>query len=474
MPPPPAPLRTADQHVTTDDTTLVTPPYAGRQAGRGPKGGPHDNDPAVAAAVECRDAGPRPAHERADILDRAATLLAERTEAFARSIADEAAKPLKTARVEAARAVDTFRFAATAARTLTGEMVPMDASAPGEGKLGFVLRHPIGVVAGISPFNFPLNLVAHKVAPAIAAGCPLVLKPASATPLTALRLADLLLDECGLPPGWLNVVTVGGSVADHLVEHDDVAMITFTGSPDVGWGIRGKAPRKKVSLELGNNTPLIVDERSDWRSAAAKVSVAGYAFAGQSCISVQRLFVHEAVHDDFVAELASLVDALRVGDPLDENTDVSSLIDAGETERVRAWIDEAVGEGAKIVTGGAVEGSVLRPTILDGVTPDMQVCRTEVFGPVVGVQSFAEFDEALALANDSRYGLQAGVYTDDLDHALHAARTLEYGGITINEVPTFRADQMPYGGTRDSGNTKEGPAYAVREMTEARLVVLEG
>jgi acyl-CoA reductase-like NAD-dependent aldehyde dehydrogenase len=474
MTPPLAPMRIGDRHVTTDDITLVVSPFDGREVGRVPKGGPDDIDAAVAAAVACRDGGPLPAHERAAILDRAATLLAERGEAFARSIADESAKPLKTARVEAARAVDTFRFAATAARTLTGEMVPMDASAPGDGKLGFVLRHPIGVVAGISPFNFPLNLVAHKVAPAIAAGCPLVLKPASATPLTALRLADLLLDECGLPSGWLNVVTVGGSVADHLVEHGDVAMITFTGSPDVGWAIRAKAPRKKVSLELGNNTPLIVDERSDWRSAAAKVSVAGFAFAGQSCISVQRLFVHEAVHRDFVAELASLVDGLQVGDPLDEDTDVSSLIDAGETERVRAWIDEAVGDGAEIVTGGAVEGSVLRPTVLDGVTPDMQVCRTEVFGPVVAVQSFTDFDDALALANDSRYGLQAGVYTDDLDHALRAARTLEYGGITINEVPTFRADQMPYGGTRDSGNTKEGPAYAVREMTEARLVVIDG
>jgi acyl-CoA reductase-like NAD-dependent aldehyde dehydrogenase len=335
---------------------------------------------------------------------------------------------------------------------------------------------PIGVVGAISPFNFPLNLVAHKVAPAVAAGCPLVLKPASQTPLSALALAALLLDECGLPAGWLNVVTGSGSdVGDPLVDHDDVAMITFTGSPDVGWGIRGRAPRKKVSLELGNNTPLIIEADGDWRTAAAKLKVAGFSHAGQSCISSQRLYVHRSVHDEFVAALVEEVSSLVVGAPLDEDTDVSALISAKETDRVEAWIAEATAAGAEVATGGKVgDDGVLLPTVLTGVTADMKVCAQEVFGPVVGVAAYDTLDEAIALANDTRYGLQAGIFTARVDSALTAARRLDFGGVLVNEVPTWRADQQPYGGVRDSGNTREGPRHAVREMTEPRLVVLQG
>jgi acyl-CoA reductase-like NAD-dependent aldehyde dehydrogenase len=473
------PVPIGDDRVTTDREVVVRSPYDGSEVGRVPACGPAEVDRAVAAAsarlAAAGGAEPLPAHERAAILDRAAALLAERVEPFARTIAAEAAKPIRTARTEAQRAVDTFRFSAAEARTLAGDVVPLDASAAGAGKLGLTLRLPIGVVGAVSPFNFPLNLVSHKVAPAIAAGCPVVLKPASQTPLSALALAALLLDECGLPPGWLNVVTGSGSeVGDPLVTHDDVAMVTFTGSPEVGWSIRAKAARKKVSLELGNNTPVIIEADGDWRGAAAKLKVAGFSHAGQSCISSQRLYVHRSIHDDFVAALVEEVGSLVVGPPLDEATDVSALISAGDTERVAGWIAEAVDAGAEVATGGDVgDDGVLRPTVLTGVLPDMAVCSAEVFGPVVGVAAYDDLDEAIALANDTRYGLQAGIFTARVDSALAAARRLDFGGVVINEVPTWRADQQPYGGVRDSGNTREGPHYAVREMTELRLVVVQ-
>jgi acyl-CoA reductase-like NAD-dependent aldehyde dehydrogenase len=467
------PMRIGPDRVTTDEVSEVRSPFSGELVGRVPVGTEAHLDRAVAAALARHREGAMPAHERAAILDRAAVALAEHREQFAQSIATEAAKPIKTARVEADRAVDTFRFSAAVARTMAGEMIPLDASAAGVGKLGFVQRVPIGVVAAISPFNFPLNLVAHKLAPAIAAGCPVVLKPASATPLTALKLAGLLLDDCGLPDGWLNVVTCSGRTADHLVTHDDVAMITFTGSPPVGWGIRAAVPHKRVGLELGNNAPVVVEPDGDWVGAARKISVAGYSFAGQSCISVQRVYVHSSIADGFVDELVTAVKGLKVGDPMDDDTDVSALIDAGETERVHRWIDDAVDEGAFVAAGGQIEGGMLVPTVLTGVLPDMEVCRNEVFGPVVGVAVYDDYSEALRLANDSRYGLQAAVFTHDLGKALEAARDLDYGGVMVNEVPTWRADQMPYGGLRDSGNTREGPAWAAREMTEERLIVIQ-
>jgi acyl-CoA reductase-like NAD-dependent aldehyde dehydrogenase len=466
------PIGTDD--VTTDAWIEVRAPYDGELLGRVPACGAGEVAKAVAAARSVREAGPQPAWKRAEILDTAARLLAERVEQFARIIATESAKPIKTARIEAQRAVSTFTFAATAARTSTGEMVPMDASAAGEGKLAFTLRVPVGVVGAISPFNFPLNLVAHKVAPAIAAGCPVVLKPASQTPLSAIALARLLLDECGLPRGHLNVVTGGGStVGAAIVDHDDIAMITFTGSPEVGWGIRAQAPRKKVGLELGNNAPVILEPSADYETAAKKISVAGYSHAGQSCISTQRVYVHESIADRFVDTLAPLVEGLRVGNPLDEATDVSALISTGERDRVASWVEEALAQGAELACGGKIgEDGVLRPTLLTNVTPDMKVFTGEVFGPVVGVATYTDYGEALRLANDTRYGLQAAVFTRELDAALRAARTLDFGGVLVNEVPTFRADQQPYGGLRDSGNTREGPRYAVEEMTETRLVIL--
>ncbi len=468
------PMIIGDERVASDESIEVHSPFDGSLVGTVAKGSEEHLDRAVAVAVARHRAGPLPAHERAGVLDRAARALADRVEEFATVISAEAAKPIKTARVEAARVVDTFSFSAAVARTLGGELIPLDASSAGEGKVGWVKRVPIGVVAGISPFNFPLNLVGHKVAPAIAAGCPVVLKPASATPLSALKLAELLIDECGLPPGWLNVVPCAGSTANHLVEHPDVAMITFTGSPPVGWGIRARAATKKVGLELGNNAPVIIEPDGDWATAAAKIKVAGFSHAGQSCISTQRVYVHEEVAEDFTAALVKEVERLVVGDPADDTTDVSALIDTGETERVKGWIDEATAAGATVAAGGELTGDgVLRPTVLTGVTDDMKVCALEVFGPVVAVATYTDYDDALARANDSRYGLQAAVFTQDLGKALKAGDTLDFGGVLVNEVPTWRADHMPYGGLRDSGNTREGPPYAVREMTEQRLIVMQ-
>jgi acyl-CoA reductase-like NAD-dependent aldehyde dehydrogenase len=456
------------------DEIVVRSPYDGAEVGRVPRHGPADVDTAVAAAGQALHDRPFPPWRRAEVLDTAARLLAERSEDFARTIALEAAKPVKTARVEVKRAVSTFTFAAVEARRLTGDMVPIDAAEIGEGRLAFTLRVPVGVVAAISPFNFPLNLVAHKLAPAIAAGCPVVLKPASQTPLSAVALAGLLNDECGLPEGYLHVVTGGGGdVGNALVEHAGVAYVTFTGSSEVGWGIAAKAGRKKVALELGNNSPVIVEADGDWDKAARTIATAGFSHAGQSCVSVQRVYVAAGVAGDFTGLLAQLVDKLVVGDPLDDATDVSALISEGERDRVMSWIEAAVAEGAKVVAGGGLEEGILRPTVLTGVTADMKVSRDEVFGPVVAVQTYDSLDEALRLADDTRYGLQAGIFTSNLASALRAARELRFGTVLVNEVPTWRADQMPYGGVRESGNTKEGPAYAVRQMTEERLVVIQ-
>jgi acyl-CoA reductase-like NAD-dependent aldehyde dehydrogenase len=467
-------LPLAGERFTGTESITVSSPYDGHEIGRVPACGPADVDRAVASAKAALAGGALPRWKRAEVLDTAARLLAERRDEFTTIIAEEAAKPIKTARVEAERAVGTFQFAAAEARTLAGEMIALDALASGEGKLGFALRVPIGVVGAISPFNFPLNLVAHKLAPAIAAGCPVVLKPASQTPFSGIALAELLIDECGLPSEWLHVVTGGGgTVGNALVEHDDVALITFTGSPPVGWEIRARAPRKKVGLELGNNAPVIIEANSDWQTAAAKIKVAGFSHAGQSCISTQRVLVQNEIADEFVAALVKEVSALVVGDPMDEQTDVSSLISTGDRDRVKEWIDEAVAGGAAVAYGGEVDDhGVLGPTVLTDVTPEMKVCSEEVFGPVVAVAAYDELDNALRTANDTRYGLQAAIFTHNLGDAMKALRVLDFGGVLVNEVPTWRADQQPYGGVRDSGNTREGPAYAVREMTELRMVVL--
>jgi acyl-CoA reductase-like NAD-dependent aldehyde dehydrogenase len=447
----------------------VHSPYSGDVVGRVAKADADHARQAVDAAAAAMSE-PLPAHKRAEILVKVAAALGRRHEEVARLISDEAGKPMKAARVEAQRAMSTYTFAAVEARKLAGEMIPMDAAQAGAGKLAFTVRRPIGVVGAISPFNFPLNLVAHKIAPALAAGCAVVLKPASATPLSALLLAELE-EEAGLPPGWLNVVVGPASeLGDVLVEDERVKLITFTGSSGVGWKLRERAAKKRVNLELGNATPVIVAADADVSAAAAKVAQNAFSFAGQSCISVQRVYVERDVYDRFVGELVPLVDALKVGDPADEDTDVGPVIDEDSRERILEWIRASSGE---VLTGGDTEGDLIRPTVIARPAPDDEVSCEEVFGPVCTVTPVESLDEAIELANGTRYGLQAGIFTASLDNALRASSALDFGGIVVNEAPTFRSDQMPYGGVKDSGNTREGPHYAVREMTEEHLVVVQ-
>ncbi len=454
----------------TGDWIDVRSPYSGEVVGRVAKAGADETRRAIDAAAEAMRE-PLPAHKRAEILVKAAGYLGRRHEEVAQTICSEAGKPLKTARVEAARAMSTYTMAAVQARTIAGDVVPMDASQAGEGKLAFTLRVPIGVVGAISPFNFPLNLVAHKIAPALAAGCAVVLKPATATPLSALLLAELE-EEAGLPPGWLNVLVGPSSeIGDVLVGDERVAALTFTGSGDVGWKLKERAPRKHVALELGNATPVIVEADADVEDAASRLAGNAFSFAGQSCISVQRIYVARDAYDAFVERFLPKVKALKVGDPADEDTDVGPLIDAEAKERVLAWIGESGGE---VLTGGdETDDGLIRPTVIANPRPDAKVSCDEVFGPVCTITPYGSLDEAIELANGTRYGLQAGIFTANVKTALEAARRLEFGGVTVNEAPTFRADQMPYGGVKDSGNTREGPAYAVRELTEERVVVLQ-
>jgi acyl-CoA reductase-like NAD-dependent aldehyde dehydrogenase len=455
--------------IETGEWQDVRSPYSGDVVGRVARAGAAETRRAIEAAEEAMRE-PLPAHKRAEILVRVAGALGRRHEEAARQISDEAGKPMKAARVEASRAMSTYTFAAVEARKLAGEMVPMDAAQAGEGKLAFTLRRPIGIVGAISPFNFPLNLVAHKLAPALAAGCAVVLKPAGQTPLSALFLAELE-EEAGLPPGWLNVLVGSASeIGDVLVEDERVKLITFTGSGPVGWRLKERAPKKRVNLELGNATPVVVAADADVHGAAAKLAANAFAFAGQSCISVQRIYVDRGGYDAFIKEFIPLVEALRVGDPGEDDTDVGPVIDEEARERILEWIGESRGE---VLTGGELDGELIRPTVIVNPDPGDKVSSEEVFGPVCTVTAVDSLDEAIALANGTRYGLQAGIFTTSLDNALRAAQELEFGGVTINEAPTFRSDQMPYGGVKDSGNTREGPQYAVREMTEERLVVID-
>ncbi len=454
----------------------VASPYDGTVVGRVAQGDGALIERAASAADEAFSAGGFPQHERAAVLDRAAGIVAERVEELALVIAAEAGKPLKTATVEAGRCAGTLAFSSVEARKLTGGTVPMEASAAGAGKLGVMMRVPYGVVGAISPFNFPLNLVAHKLGPAIAAGNAVVLKPAGQTPMSALKLAEILV-EAGLPEGWLSVIPgPGAEVGNAIVESEHTRAITFTGSAPVGWGIRSKVPHKKVNLELGSNAPLIVNSDGDWETAADKAQIHAFSHAGQSCISVQRILLHEEIADAFTERFIANVAKLKVGDPLDTNTDVGPLISPGDRDRVKEWVDEAAAAGAEVLTGGELvdEGRCLAPTVIANPPREAKVWCEEIFGPVATIDRFTDFGEALAMANDSKFGLQAGVFTRDLGRGLEAAATLEFGGVLINEVPTFRADQQPYGGVKDSGNTREGPAYAVYELTEERFVTLQG
>ena len=464
------PLLIGGEWLETGEWQEVRSPYSGEVVGRVAKAGADETRRAVDAAAAAMEE-PLPAHKRAEILVRVAGALGRRHDEVARLISDEAGKPMKAARVEASRAMSTYTFSAVEARKLAGAMIPMDASQAGEGKLAFTLRRPLGVVGAISPFNFPLNLVAHKIAPSLAAGCAVVLKPAAQTPLSALLLAELE-DEAGLPPGWLNVV-VGPSaeIGDVLVEDDRVKVITFTGSSGVGWKLAERSPRKRVNLELGNSTPLIVEADADLDAAVAATAQHGFSFAGQSCISIQRVYVQDGVHDEFVSALLPKVEALTLGDPADEETDVGPVIDEDARDRILEWVDEARSGGAEILTGGDLDGELIRPTVIANADAELRVSCQEVFGPVVTLGRYRDFAAAVQEADDSEFGLQAGVFTHDIRLIRHAVEHLHVGGLMVNEVPTTRVDSMPYGGVRDSGIGREGPRYSMHEMSEPKLVL---
>lgn len=408
--------------------------------------------------------------DRAAILLRAHGLLAERRELFARTIASESGKPIREARTEVERALSTLFFSAEEAHRLAGEEVPMDAAPAGAGRMAMFVREPLGVIAAITPFNFPLNLSMHKIGPALAAGNAVIHKPASATPVTAILLARLLL-EAGLPPGALNVVTgPGGAIGDFLVAHPDIRMVTFTGSAEVGLRIRQRAGMKRVTLELGNNSAVIVCADADLEDAVSRCVPGAYANSGQVCISVQRIFVGEAVHQDFVERFAEAARNLSIGHPLDENASVTSLITEAEAQRVVSWIGEAIGAGARLISGGGRQRATVQPAVLADVPPHTRLFAQEAFGPVAGINRFRTLDEAIQAVNDSPYGLQASIFTRDIEKAFYAARRVHVGGFLINDVPQLRVDQMPYGGVKMSGMGREGPHYAIEEMTEIKLI----
>ncbi len=430
-----------------------------------------DIEDAVASAVETfKESRHLPTHARAEALMHISRGIAERVDQIAEIVAREGGKPLKWSKVEVGRAVSTFRWASEEARRFGGEFLPLDTEQSLGSRAGIVRRFPFGPVIGISPFNFPVNLVAHKIAPALAVGAPIVIKPAGVTPLGALALAELF-DQTELPKGMLSVLPISSERAQKLVEDHRFKKLTFTGS-GIGWKLKGLDPRKHVTLELGGNAGVIVHSDADLDNAAGRIAIGGYYQAGQSCISVQRVLVQSEVYDDFVARLVKQVESLKVGDPMDPTVDVGPLIDGGAVERVEAWVNEAVAQGAEILTGGRREGPLYYPTILANTTADMKVRCEEVFGPVITVQPYQTFEEALAEVNNTPYGLQAGVFTSSIERAMLAHRELEVGGVIVNDMSAFRADQMPYGGSKESGYGREGLRYAMEEMTEPRIMVL--
>lgn len=410
-----------------------------------------------------------PSWQRSAVLDKVSEGIMTRKEEFARTIALEAGKPIRTARAEVERAAFTFQVAAEEARRIYGEIVPLDWLPGNEGRTAQIRRVARGPVVGISPFNFPLNLVAHKVAPALAAGCPIILRPASQTPVSSFKLAQLLL-EAGWPAGGIAVVPCKTKDADPLIEDDRIKLLTFTGSPGVGWELKRRAGRKMVTLELGGNAGTIVHNDADIAYAAARVAWGGFAYAGQSCISVQRVYIQEQAYETFVDELIPKVKALKLGNPLDEATDIGPLIDKGAADRLGNWLDEAKASGATVLTGGHREGNLWEPTVLAQLHEDMRLSCQEAFGPFVGLYPYADIHAAIKAVDASDFGLQAGLFTNDWRLVEDAFDAIEVGGLMINDVSTFRIDHMPYGGVKASGFGREGLRYAIEEMTEMRLL----
>ena len=460
--------------VETGKKLAVHSPWSGETVGEVSLAGEAEWEAALAAAQKAASTLKAfSSLERQQMLEKLAAGVKARQEELAQTIVAEGGKPVTYARGEMARGVLTLSLAAAEAARIGGEVVPLDLTAASRGRWGLTRRFPLGPVLGISPFNFPFNLVAHKVGPALAAGNPIIVKPPSATPLTALLLAEIY-EQAGLEPGGLQVLPSPSGVAERYAADERFKALSFTGSAAVGWRLKSLAGRKKVILELGGNAACIVDAGADLELAAARTAIGGFAHAGQVCISVQRLLVHQDIYEAFKENFLRIVKAkVVVGDPGREETVVGPFIDAGAGARVRQWVDEALAGGAQLTAGGPGEGKLMPPTVLEKVTRDMKVWREEIFGPVVVLTPYADFTQALKLANDSVYGLQAGVFTRNLAHAWQAFETLEVGGVIINDVPAFRVDNMPYGGVKASGFGREGLRYAIEELTELRLLALQ-
>jgi glyceraldehyde-3-phosphate dehydrogenase (NADP+) len=466
------PIYLAGEWVESDEPLEVANPFTGEVIGTTWQASREQLDCAITAAERVFGTlRSMPVYERVSILNGLADKMREHRNTIARTIALEAGKPIREAEVEADRGIFTVQTAAEEAKRIGGEVMPLDLLPSSKGRFGIVRRFPVGPIAGISPFNFPLNLALHKLAPALASGNPIVLKPPSRDPLTMLLIAQLI-DELDLPDGAVSVLPMSRDVGDAMVEDDRFKLLSFTGSPDIGWDMKRRAGRKKVVLELGGNAGVVVDDNADLAFAAQRARVGAFSYAGQVCISVQRIFVHEGVYDEFRALLIQETDRMVLGDPLDRATDLGPMIDEKAATRSQKWIDDAVAAGATVLTGGKAEGRFLRPTIIENAPREAFVCSREAFAPLVTLFPVNSFAQAIAEVNDSIYGLQAGIFTNDLEKALYAFENVEAGGVILNDIPTYRIDHMPYGGVKDSGLSREGIRYAIEDMTEMRLLVI--
>jgi glyceraldehyde-3-phosphate dehydrogenase (NADP+) len=469
----PHPIYLAGKWVDSPDTLVVdNPADPAAPAGTTYNATEAQYEEAVTAAVAAfEQTKGLPAYERGRALREISNGIKARREELGRILSLEAGKPIRDALVEVDRATLTFRLGAEEAERMYGETIPLDLMASSKGRVGITRRFPIGPVAAISPFNFPLNLAAHKLAPAIAAGCSIVLKPPSKDPLTMLTVAEIV-DGVGLPAGAVSILPMTRELGDRMVADDRFKLLSFTGSPSVGWRMKERAGKKKVVLELGGNAGVIVDRSADLDWAVKRSIVGAFSYSGQVCISVQRMYLHEDIREAFLEKFRAGVAALKLGDPLQPDTDVGPMVDEGQAKRTARWVDEAVQLGGRVVAGGKANGAYFEPTILENVPVEAQVCSNEAFAPLVVVFPFSDFGDAIRQVNDSFFGLQTGVFTNDLAHAWQAFNELEVGGVIVNDIPTYRIDNMPYGGVKDSGLGREGLRWSIEDMTELRIMVL--
>ncbi|HHT9126340.1 MAG TPA: aldehyde dehydrogenase family protein [Candidatus Brocadiia bacterium] len=456
----------------SSDVLEVINPFNDEVAGITYRAKGSDIEKSIQASVKAFDETRRlPSYKRAEILSNIRNGLVEGSEGLARMIALEAGKPITDSRREVNRAIGVFQIASEEAKRIGGEFIPLDLFEASKGRVGINKRFPLGPILGITPFNFPLNLACHKIAPAIAAGNTIVIKPASKTPITALLLAEIV-SQSGLPEGAFSVLPCSSDVAERMVKDDRFRMLTFTGSSAVGWRLKNIAGKKRVTLELGGNAGTIIDEDADLELATKRCVYGGFTFSGQTCISLQRIYVHEKIYKRFLSDFVAQVTELKIGNPLDETTSIGPMFNINAAERAGSWIKDAVKGGAKALTGGKRKGKIVEPTVLIDTNPDMKVNCEEVFAPVVTVTKFTSFEDALTQLNNTRYGLQASIFCNDIKKVFMAYNTIDVGGLIINDVPTYRMDHMPYGGTKESGMGREGIKYAIEEMTEPKLLVL--